>query len=119
VRRNLDKRIVNNTLDVIRFIPTIVSKRLTLYSDVKIIWNKVMIRIPAEAYWSKNAIRTTAFPSLDLDLSNFSDPLVFLINTDCIVTEIKTIKPKTNMSARGIELTRDSVNVLPNDLSIT
>ena len=79
--RNLDERIANNTLDVIRFIPTIVSNRSTLYFDVKIIWNRIMTRMPDAKYWSMiRLLEQQLFPSLDLDLSTFIDSFVFLIN---------------------------------------
>jgi hypothetical protein len=119
VLTNLDERIANITLDVIRFIPNIASKRTTLYSNVKKAWKRTITSMPAAEYWSNAAIIRTVCPMVDLDLSIFTASLAFLINTDCIVMEIRIIKPKTKISVRGNTFPRDSVNVSPNDLSIT
>ena len=58
-------------------------------------------------------------PSPDLNLSTFIDFFVFLNNTNCIVMEIRTIKPKTIRPARGNMFSSDIVKVLPKVLSNT
>ena len=61
MRTNLEESIANNTLEVIRFIPTTVSKRSTLYCDVNIASNRTMTRIPEAENCSTVAIKEHSF----------------------------------------------------------